>query len=412
MRVLIISRQFPWPQNSGGSQRIFHFIHGLSRQHQVTFLILTAKTLPANDLEALRSASGCEAVVALDGTDCAFFDQSLHWSNAATFARLLLASRFPILIHDWWSKTLMRTLAKFFAEGSFDLIVTREPAFAEQARSVGFPRIVLDVDDLFSVLLTQQLANAGWYRRKLLHQLDVAKARIYERTLPRRFERVVLAKEADRRLFDANLQSRLVVIPNGVSLPPLLGHNCEQPNRLLFVGTLSYGPNEDAIRYLAREVLPILWKECPDVSLDVVGRGPADRTVIEALSDPRCRLHQSAPDLNPFYREATLVVAPVRHGSGTRIKVLEALAYQKALVATSFAPEGLGLEPGKHFVSADSASEFAHACAELLVDESRRRALGSAGRDFVARRFDWDHIEETISELADSPTRDSRSREP
>jgi polysaccharide biosynthesis protein PslH len=402
MRVLFVTRQFPWPRNSGGSQRIFHFVRGLSRRHRVTLLTLIRQPVTQEELDSLRTAAGCEEVLTFDGNDCGG-DNSVYWGNPVTFTRRVISSRFPILIYDWWSETLSRELIKFFNDKSFDLVVTRDPSFAEQARATGFPRIILDVDDLFSMILRQQLSSSRAYRRKMLHRIDAAKARMYERSLPTRFERIVLAKTDDLRFFPDRVRGKLAVIPNGVSLPPALPKGAEVPNRLLFVGTLSYGPNVDAVCYLAREVLPLLWKECPDVTVDIVGRGPADPDVLASVTDPRCRIHESPPDLTAFYREAAVVVAPIRQGSGTRIKVLEALAYEKALIATSFAPEGLGLDTGTHFIAADSPSAFARACRDLLADAPRRRTLGAAGREFVARNFDWERIEERIGALADGP---------
>lgn len=403
MRVLILSRQVPWPTNAGGSQRIFHFIRALARDHSVTLLTLARDPIPAKVMQELQHASGCEAVLTFDGADCAFQTGSLYWNKASAVIRKLATSPFPIFIHDWWSKSLTTTLARFVSERSFDLVVARDPSFAEQARSVGFQRVILDADDLFGVILSQQLQDVGWYKRKPLHYIDAARARAYERTMPSRFERVVISKAEDRAQFPARLQHKIAVIPNGITIPPALDGTHEEPNRLLFVGTLSYAPNVDAVRFLGLEVMPRLWEVSPEVRLDVVGRGPVDPTVLEALRDPRCRVHESPADLRPFYRAATVVVTPIRRGSGTRIKVLEALAYGKALVSTTFAPEGLGLAPNKHYLAADTPTELARACARMLADPARRHSLGAAGRAFVQRHFAWVDIENTIAALAQPP---------
>jgi glycosyltransferase involved in cell wall biosynthesis len=403
MRVLILSRQVPWPRNTGGSQRIFHFMRALARHHSVTLLTLARDPIPPTDLQELQDASGCEAVLTFDGADCAIRNGSLYWNNAGAVIWKFATSPFPIFVHDWWSKSLTNTLARFVSERSFDLVVARDPSFAEQARSAGFQRVILDADDLFGVILSQQLQDVGWYKRKPLHYIDAAKARAYERTLPSRFERVVIAKAEDRAQFSPRLQDKIAVIPNGISIPPALDRTLEEPNRLLFVGTLSYAPNVDAARFLGLEVMPRLWELSPEVRLDVVGRGPVDPAVLEALRDPRCSVHESPADVGPFYRAATVVVTPIRRGSGTRIKVLEALAYEKALVSTTFAPEGLGLTPDKHYVAADTPAELAQACATMLADSARRHAFGAAGRAFVERHFAWDEIEDAIAALAQPP---------
>jgi glycosyltransferase involved in cell wall biosynthesis len=369
----------------------------------VTLLTLAREPIPPKDVQELQHASGCEAVLTFDGADCAIRNGSLYWNNAGAVIRKFATSPFPIFVHDWWSKSLTKTLARFVSERSFDLVVARDPSFAEQARAVGFQRVILDADDLFGVILSQQLQDVGWYKRKPLHYIDAARARAYERTLPSRFERVVIAKAEDRAQFPTRLQHKIAVIPNGISIPPALDRTLEKPNRLLFVGTLSYGPNVDAARFLGLEVMSRLWELSPEVRLDVVGRGPVHPAVLEALRDPRCSIHESPADVGPFYRAATVVVTPIRRGSGTRIKVLEALAYEKALVSTTFAPEGLGLAPDKHYVAADTPAELAQACATMLADSARRHALGAAGRAFVERHFAWEEIESTIAALAQPP---------
>jgi glycosyltransferase involved in cell wall biosynthesis len=402
MNVLVLAREFPRPPYNGATQRILHFVRGLARRHRVMVLALAREGVPAADLENLQRESGCARVETFDGADMPAPDQVGVWARPDVFVRRLLTSRFPNYVHDVWSRSLVSRLTQLRADGEFDFVVARDPSFAEQARSAGFRHIILDSDDLFGVLLWHEARSRGLYKRMPLHLLNAVKARLYERTLPRRFDRVTIAKSDDRRFFPRRMRGGLAVIPNGVRVPPAVDPSCEQPNRLLIVGTLAYPPNQDAVGFFAREVLPLLWAARPDVTLDVVGRGPAPRDVVDALQDRRCRLHESPIDLTPFYSEAALVVAPVRRGLGTRIKVIEALAQEKALVATSFAPAGLGLESGKHYVAADSACDLARACAELLANPQRRRTLATAGRAYVVEHFDWNRIEESIADLVPS----------
>ena len=396
-RVLVLARELPRPPQSGGGFRILHFVRGLARQHRVSVLAMVREPLPPEALGNFQRESGCEEVSTFAGDDIPGF--AGEWAPMATFIRQLIGSPFPSYVHDFWSESLMRRLRQLYAEDKNYVVITRHPSFAEQARAAGFARVILDADDLFGVLMQQELRSKGWYKRKPLHILNAWKARRYERNAPRRFERVLIAKSDDKVFFPKDLRDRVVVVPNGVNVPATVVRTREVPNRLLFVGTLAYPPNHDAVLYLAREVLPILWGINPDVTVDIVGRGPATPEMIEALRDSRCRLHLSPHDLSPFYDEASVVVAPIRQGLGTRIKVIEALAQQKALVATSFAPEGLGLQAGVHFAAGDTPGEFARVCAELLADPARRAALAAAGREYTLANFDWKRIEESIGEL-------------
>jgi glycosyltransferase involved in cell wall biosynthesis len=141
-----------------------------------------------------------------------------------------------------------------------------------------------------------------------------------------------------------------------------------------------------------------MWDARPDVRLIVAGFGSGE-AVQDVLHDPRCELHESPPDLAPLYARAAVVVAPVRIGGGTRIKILEALARGRATVSTRFAAEGLGLRDGEDLEFADTAQSMAARCLVLLGDREKRQALAVTGRAHVARRFDWTRVTTDVPEL-------------
>jgi glycosyltransferase involved in cell wall biosynthesis len=120
--------------------------------------------------------------------------------------------------------------------------------------------------------------------------------------------------------------------------------------------------------------------------------GNVDSSVRELHDDKECFVHGYVPDLDHLYDMCDLVVAPVRLGSGTRLKVLESLARGKALVATTTAVEGLDVRSGIHLEVADQPHHFATACARLLADEATRQALAHAGRHLVMTRYRWQAI--------------------
>jgi glycosyltransferase involved in cell wall biosynthesis len=155
------------------------------------------------------------------------------------------------------------------------------------------------------------------------------------------------------------------------------------------------------VRWFVGEVLPLIWNENADARFVVAGYGSAE-ALAEVLRDERCAVHESAPDLGPFYDAAAVVVTPVRTGGGTRIKILEALARGRAVVSTTFAAEGLGLRGGVDLEFADTPADIAARCLELLGDKQRRCALAAAGRASVAARFDWVSIERGLPELVSS----------
>jgi glycosyltransferase involved in cell wall biosynthesis len=175
-----------------------------------------------------------------------------------------------------------------------------------------------------------------------------------------------------------------------VLLPSCPARPVAKPRRklsMLFVGTLSYFPNADALRHFAEDLSPALDTLGVDWQLRVVGAPPRHPWGRPAQGDDRWRWAGWVENLGPEYAAADVVVAPIRCGGGTRIKVIEAFAHQVPVVATSFAVEGLPVEHGVHCLVADTPSAFAQACARLGRDPALGRALAAQAVELVRASF-------------------------
>jgi polysaccharide biosynthesis protein PslH len=161
----------------------------------------------------------------------------------------------------------------------------------------------------------------------------------------------------------------------------------EEPRtEVVFVGHLGYDPNKFAVRFLADKLAPLLAQRVPQARLHVCGRNPS-RKLVHFLRRHGVKVTENPATLAPIYGAAAVAAIPLRHGGGTRIKVLEAMAAGCPIVATAKAVEGLGMEPGRHYLLAESAREFATEIARVFEDSSLRDALRESGRVFVHSRF-------------------------
>jgi glycosyltransferase involved in cell wall biosynthesis len=361
-------------------------LSGLARQHRVTLLTLSA----AKDAEVGSRSPAREfldRVIEIDFTTC-------RWgpgTQTERFRRLLLTP-FPSLVHSWRSPALLRELAGLRRSKRFDHVWVERWFIAEMVREAGFQQLVVDLDDLQSTVKRRELHFMRPRPSLPLHWIEHAKITRYERGLPSRFHRLVVCKEEDRRFF-GGAASRVFVVPNGTERHEPAAPALEQPGELLFVGQLDYGPNIDAVRFLRVEILPRVRAAVPDARLVVVGRAPV--AAVRALDDgDTCRVVGPVPDLAPWYGSASVVVVPIRMGSGTRLKVLEALSWGKAVVATRVGAEGLDLRPGLDLELADTPDAFAAACSRLLQDPAARARLGEEGRARALARYDWNMVEE------------------
>ena len=190
----------------------------------------------------------------------------------------------------------------------------------------------------------------------------------------------------------------MLVVPNGFA-PRLLTH---PPRRaaaptIVFVGTMDYRPNVDAVAWFVKQVFPAIVRRVPAARLLLVGHDSRQR--LRGLIDgDRIVATGSVPDVAPLVAASTVSIAPIRVGSGTRVKILEALALAVPVVSTTLGAEGLDLVPGREIVLADEPEAFAVGVVRLLDDQAARDAMGEAGRAAVAAAYSWDRIEQRLGE--------------
>jgi glycosyltransferase involved in cell wall biosynthesis len=146
-------------------------------------------------------------------------------------------------------------------------------------------------------------------------------------------------------------------------------------------------PNDDAVRYFVGHVLPLVRSEVPDARFWAVGRRPLP--ALRALASEAVTVTGTVDDIRPFLDRGAVCVVPLRSGSGTRIKIFEAMAMGKSVVSTTLGAEGLPVTHDRDILLADSPEEFARTIVALLRDPARRRRLGGAARELVERNHSW-----------------------
>ena len=201
-----------------------------------------------------------------------------------------------------------------------------------------------------------------------------------------------LACCSEKDSIELSARSRRAVvhtIPNTVRIPqqPLPLRHPGSTINLVFVGSLGYAPNIDAVAWFYQSIWPRIAETLGDrVRLFLVGREPAPS--IQALhAPPQIIVTGSVPDVFPFYESADIVIAPIRFGGGTRIKIIEAWSYARPVVSTTLGAEGLNVVADKHALIADSPTAFADAVLALAHDDGLRRRLGASGYELACRSY-------------------------
>ena len=262
--------------------------------------------------------------------------------------------------------------------------------------------LLVDFDDIMSKFRWLQAHTMGpvWGRQfKLAAQIDSQVIAIAERRIARTWHAVSVCTDDDLATLRAtNRGSVIVKIPNIVTRPYLSPRPPDDSFRVLFVGNLSFPPNSDGLRHFIDQAWPALARAVPHAHLTIVGlRPPQD--IVDLAGKLGFSLHANVPSLLPYYEQCDVVIAPILFGSGTRIKILEALAFGRAIVSTSLGSEGIGLQHGENVLLADTMTDFAAALASLAGDPAKRQTIADQGRAFQQQHYTPTSINTAVNEM-------------
>jgi glycosyltransferase involved in cell wall biosynthesis len=260
-------------------------------------------------------------------------------------------------------------------------------------------RKVVDFDDIQSIADKRAAAYERYgIEQSVIEALMRRQIRRAETRCLATYDAVCVCSLTDReKLLLRRAAADIHVIPNSIQLPAMsLAADACAEVRLLFVGTLSYGPNHDGIVWFCREILPMITARSPlPVKLTIVGFDPTPE--VRALeSVGHITIAGNVDAVAPFYRHSDIVIAPIRYGGGTRIKILEAMSYQRPVISTSLGAEGIGAIPDAQIIIGDTAEAFAARCLNLIGDQKSRAAIGLAGYHLINEQYSEQVVSDAI----------------
>jgi glycosyltransferase involved in cell wall biosynthesis len=237
--------------------------------------------------------------------------------------------------------------------------------------------------------------------RQIMHYFDAIAWKRYEPSIIKKMQTVVVFTEEDRQALAPFAQSTPVVrIPLGTELSQQsLNQLDHRPLSLLFVGNFVHPPNVDAAHRLINSIFPQVRERCPEVSLYIVGSQPSP---FSKTRNENVIITGYVPDVTPYLDQAAVVVAPLRLGGGMRVKVLEALAAGKVVVASPLAVEGLNVVDGEQVMLAETDEQFCQTIVQLLESPERRDRLARNARAWACANLGWEKSIEAYETLYQS----------
>jgi sugar transferase (PEP-CTERM/EpsH1 system associated) len=260
------------------------------------------------------------------------------------------------------------------------------------------------------VLFTHNVEAQIWERQFQVARNPIWKVACYrefrttekmERKFLKRAEHVLAVSETDKEFFSRFIDpAKVFVVPTGVDIDYFRpSAEPEKPKKIVFTGSMDWLANEDGILYFAEKVLPLIRKEIPEATLDVVGRRPSAKLKRIAAGIPGVTVTGTVADVRPYIGTASVYVVPLLVGGGTRIKIFEAMAMGKAVVSTSIGAEGLPVTHEENILLADDAVGTSRQVIMLLRNPQMRAELGKSARQLVEQNYSWTSVGAQLTKL-------------
>ncbi len=401
MKVLWVVPGFPYPPIHGGKSRVFNLLKHISAQHEVTLFSVVEQT---SEIDVSGLADYCDEIYLVPFGVGRVKEIFNYLTNSILFWRSL-----PYIFTKFTPPNVREAFQNIVQQKMFDVIQI-DLLQMSLLHSILPPschgKCVLTLNDIESDRLQDFYCYERNFIRKVGYWLQSRQVQRYESAFMKKFNlgRCITVSSLDRDILVKrfpNLSKCISIIPNGVDITYF---NYTPPNsqtsgifRLVFVGSMQYIANEDAVLWFVESIFPLIHVRFPDVHLTVVGSNPGPK--ILNLKHPNIEITGTVDDVRPYMRNGSVFIVPIRGGGGTRLKILEAMSTGIPVVSTSKGCEGLNVRHEQHLLVADTPQEFANCVARFLENEILRRELADRGRQLVDAQYDWIKIALQLEEV-------------
>ncbi|HEX5232456.1 MAG TPA: glycosyltransferase [Bradyrhizobium sp.] len=392
-KLLFVSPRFLFPLDQGGRIRTVNILRHLKSREKFEIVLASPAPCGAAARYADEIARACHRFIS--------------WPESAVGTlrkALLLPHALPVTVAADRSTTGAARIADEIGRG-IDLVLADFP-HAVPLLPAQLPPAAIFTHNVEAEIFERHATTAAGLRRRIWHDQG-KKMRRFEAAALRRFDTVIAVSKRDADALSTRYGlPRVAVIDTGVDLdffsvtPEPPDNPGEAGGMAVFSGAMDSRSNIDGVRFLLREVWPLVVRRRPEARALIVGRNPPADLVNEAVARGYAwEFTGYVEDVRTHTARGHVFVIPLRVGSGTRIKAFEAMAAGRAVVSTALGIEGLDVEPGTHFLQADQPLDFAEAMLRLLNDGALRRKFATAARARVEERFSWGRVARQFEDI-------------
>jgi glycosyltransferase involved in cell wall biosynthesis len=395
MHVAIVDWDISYPANSGKRLRTLNLMLRLTSRHRITYFGRGRASSP----EAIQAAE----FLGDHGIECVVIEHPLPAKSGLGFYARLAANVFstePYAAAVHRSSMVHQVLRQHAERDPVDLWQVEWTPYADAVRDLSGAAVVMapNVDTLIWRRYFETARNPlkRWYISAQGRKFARMEQRVF-----RSATRVVAVSPDDARLVRELFGvDHVDVVDNGIDKAYYENvSGCRDPRRVLFLGSLDWRPNLDAVDLLLDRVFPLVAGREPAARLSIVGRSPPESLRQRVRGMDRVELHADVPDVRPFLDASGVLAVPLRIGGGSRLKILEALAAGLPVVSSRVGAEGLDLCPDQHLVVVDDEEQMANALLKALRNPAPLQLMAERGRAWVQERYDWSVLADKLEKI-------------
>lgn len=399
MKILFVTQIVPYPPHGGVLQRGFNLVRELGRRHELHLLAF-------HHPDELRTAEAVAESRRILGEFCASVRYFPLWPKrsrlhlyAGLLAALPFSYPFSVLAHRCRSLSAQIQAACHGAART-DIVHLDTIALAPYRACCGEVPVVMTHHNIESRLMFRRAEVEGGFLGRAYVGLQARRLAAYETRQATRFPLNIMVSDHDAAILQAMAPgARTAVIPNGVDVDYFTPRPGEETPALIYTGGMNMFANRDAVEWFLAEIWPRVKAAVPGVRFYAIGQDPSPLVRQAAREDDAVEAPGFVTDIRPWVAKSAVYVVPLRVGGGTRLKMVDAMAQGKAIVATGVGAEGIRGEHGEHFLLADDPAQFAREVIALLHDDARRAWLGRNARARVEEVYAWPLLGDQLAQL-------------
>jgi polysaccharide biosynthesis protein PslH len=385
MRILFVSNRGLLPIVDGHTRRSFNILKLMCELHNVSFISL----YEADDEISQHNIDTLEAMC----RSVEFYKAPSKKLGSELIIRLIASffSLKPYILWRHYSRKFHKRVTDLINNGNYDLVLLDNLPIAYCFVKKSNTRQIMTDHDVSYIKCKRMAEQNRNYISKLFYYLETFKLRLFEKNILNQVDLCIVVSEADKLALQLlNPDAKLQVIENGVDTGEFNVDSSDSvATELLWLGGFSNGPNKDSMRFYLEKIHNLIKMETPSVRLEILGGGDINWITKLAQGDNTLKIRGYVDDITPYAKKAGIFIAPITSGGGTKLKVIEAMAFGKAIVTTSIGCEGIDGTQDKEYIIADTPSDFANAVIRLMRDDKLRRELGRNARSYIEDKYDW-----------------------